>query len=175
MATKDIIYCSEYIFPIKIGWVGFVKKPLLAPLELTIGARERIGADGALVTELDEAALRDSLKALHAKGEVEALTICFVNAYINGAHERRAAEIAAEIFTDLPISISSDVVPEMQEYERTETTVVNSYVRPEVAKYVRNLQAALDDYAEQLNPTTLRFLREAHQADKSCLSLRATQ
>ena len=125
------------------GWVGFVKKPLLAPLELTIGARERIGADGALVTELDEAALRDSLKALHAKGEVEALTICFVNAYINGAHERRAAEIAAEIFTDLPISISSDVVPEMQEYERTETTVVNSYVRPEVSKYVENLQNSL--------------------------------
>ena len=122
------------------GWVGFVKKPLLAPLELTIGAGERIGADGGVVSKLDEDGLRTDLQALHAKGAVEALTICFVNAYINGEHERRAAEIAAEIFTDVPISISSDVVPEMQEYERTETTVVNSYVRPEVSKYVENLQ-----------------------------------
>tara|TARA_B110000977_G_scaffold101965_1_gene133431 strand:- start:621 stop:2702 length:2082 start_codon:yes stop_codon:yes gene_type:complete len=127
------------------GWVSFVKKPLLAPLELTIGAHERIGADGAVVRSLDEDQLRIDLKILHATGQVEALTICFINAYINSAHEKRASEIAAEIFTDTPISISSDVVPEMQEYERTETTVVNSYVRPEVANYVSNLQAALED------------------------------
>lgn len=127
------------------GWVSFVKKPLLAPLELTIGAHERIGADGEVVAGLDEEQLRTDLKTLHGTGQVEALTICFINAYINGAHEKRAAEIAAEIFTDTPISISSDVVPEMQEYERTETTVVNSYVRPEVASYVSNLQSALDD------------------------------
>ena len=127
------------------GWVSFVKKPLLAPLELTIGAHERMSADGEVVRGLDEEQLRKDLKTLHATGEVEALTICFINAYINGAHEQRASEIAAEIFIDTPISISSDVVPEMQEYERTETTVVNSYVRPEVASYVSNLQAALDE------------------------------
>jgi N-methylhydantoinase A len=127
------------------GWVSFVKKPLLAPLELTIGASERIGADGEVVSDLDEEGLRSSLQALHQKGEVEALTICFINAYINGAHERRAAEIAADVFGDVPISVSSDVVPEMQEYERTETTVVNSYVRPEVSKYVQNLQTSLEE------------------------------
>jgi len=127
------------------GWVTFVKQPLLAPLELTIGAQERIGADGTVVSELNEEAFRRDLKALHEKGGVEALTICFINAYINNDHEKRAQEIASEIFGDVPISISSDVVPEMQEYERTETTVVNSYVRPEVSTYVSNLQAALDD------------------------------
>ena len=126
------------------GWVTYIKSPLLAPLELTIGAVERIGADGAIVTELDEAKLRDSLVALQAKGGIEALTICFINAYINDANEQRAREIASEIFTDVPISISSEVVPEMQEYERTETTVVNSYVRPEVERYVNNLQNALE-------------------------------
>jgi N-methylhydantoinase A len=68
-----------------------------------------------------------------------------VNAYLNGDHERQAAAVAGEIFTDVPISISSDVVPEMQEYERTETTVVNSYVRPEVSKYVENLQNSLNE------------------------------
>lgn len=127
------------------GWVTFVKKPLLAPLELTIGADERIGADGAVVRDLDEAKFREDLKTLRAKGKIEALTICFINAYINNEHEKRAQKIAAEIFDNVPISISSDVVPEMQEYERTETTVVNSYVRPEVSKYVENLQAALDE------------------------------
>ena len=139
------------------GWVSFVKKPLLAPLELTIGAQERMGADGAVVRTLDENQLRKDLTTLRATGEVEALTICFINSYINGAHEHRASEIAAEIFTDTPISISSDVVPEMQEYERTETTVVNSYVRPEVASYVSNLQAALDE--KMGSDTQLSILR----------------
>lgn len=127
------------------GWVTFIKQPLLAPLELTIGAEERISADGNVVRGLNEDKFRTDLKALHAKGGIEALTICFINSYINNEHEKRAQEIAAEIFTDVPITISSDVVPEMQEYERTETTVVNSYVRPEVSKYVKNLQNALDE------------------------------
>lgn len=126
------------------GWVTFVKKPLLAPLELTVGASERIAADGSVVRALDETGLRETLANRMPK-EIEALTICFINAYINGEHERQAREIAQEFFPGLPISISSEVVPEMQEYERTETTVVNSYVRPEVARYVSNLQSALSD------------------------------
>ncbi len=150
------------------GWVSFVKKPLLAPLELTIGAVERIDADGSVSTPLDEDALRTQLSALAAKNEVEALTICFINAYVNSEHERRAAEIAAEFFTDIPISISSDVVPEMQEYERTETTVVNSYVRPEVSRYLNNLQTSLE---ERLGgDTQLSILR----SDGGLASSRAT-
>ncbi|MFT5711621.1 MAG: N-methylhydantoinase A [Glaciecola sp.] len=125
------------------GWVSYVKKPLLAPLELTIEANERMGADGKTVSTLDVQAFRNDLIKLKAKGEVEALTICFINAYVNGEHEKQAKAVAAEIFTDIPISISSDIVPEMQEYERTETTVVNSYVRPQVARYIDNLQASL--------------------------------
>jgi N-methylhydantoinase A len=136
--------------------VTFVKKPLLAPLELTIGANERIAADGSIVRELDEAALRDSLQVEMAD-DIEALTICFINAYINAEHEQRAREIAQEVYPDIPISISSEVVPEMQEYERTETTVVNSYVRPEVARYVNNLQGALNERLG--NDTQLSILR----------------
>ncbi len=151
------------------GWVYFNKKPLLAPLELTIGADERMDANGEMVRELDEAKLRNDLKTLHGKGEIEALTICFVNAYLNGAHEQRAREIAAEIFGDTPISISSEVVPEMQEYERTETTVVNSYVRPEVSQYVYNLQTALDERLG--DDTQLSILR----SDGGLASSRASQ
>ena len=127
------------------GWVTYVKKPLLAPLELTMGANERMSASGETVTPLDEAKLRADLQTLKAKGGIQALTICFINSYMNGSHEQQAREVAREIFTDIPISISSEVVPEMQEYERTETTVVNSYVRPEVERYVNNLQQALED------------------------------
>tara|TARA_R110001592_G_scaffold171422_1_gene409740 strand:- start:5843 stop:7903 length:2061 start_codon:yes stop_codon:yes gene_type:complete len=125
------------------GWVSFMKKPLLAPLELTIEADERMGANGEIVDSLDESSLRVRLEKLKQTGEVEALTICFINSYLNAGHEQRAKEIAGEIFTEIPISISSDLVPEMQEYERTETTVVNSYVRPEVARYVDNLSQSL--------------------------------
>lgn len=139
------------------GWVSFVKKPLLAPLELTIEADERMDANGKIVRELDVAALRQDLLTLKARDEVESLTICFINAYINGENEQQAAAIAKEIFTDIPISISSEVVPEMQEYERTETTVVNAYVRPEVAKYITNLQAALA--LRMGENTTLSILR----------------
>ncbi|MFT7504500.1 MAG: N-methylhydantoinase A [Gammaproteobacteria bacterium] len=70
------------------GWVSFVKKPLLAPLELTIEADERIAADGSIVRELDELSFRRALETLHAKDEVEALTICFINSYLNSSHEQ---------------------------------------------------------------------------------------
>jgi N-methylhydantoinase A len=126
------------------GWVSYVKKPLLAPLELTIEANERMAADGSVVTPLDEEQLRNDLQKLKERGEVEALTICFINAYINGDHEQLARKIARQVFKTLPISISSEVVPEMQEYERTETTVVNSYIAPEVAGYLGNLQTSLE-------------------------------
>ena len=126
------------------GWVSFVKGPLLAPLELTYGIKERTDASGEISIPLDEDHLREQLAQLKAKGEVEALTISFVNSYINNENEVLAAQIASEIFTDIPISISSEVIPEMQEYERAETTVLNSYVRPQVSNYVNNLQSNLE-------------------------------
>ena len=127
------------------GWVSYVKAPLLAPLELTIEADERLDASGDVVSALDEATLRRDLEKLKATGEVEALTICFLNSYVSGKHEVEARAVAQQVFGDVPISISSEVVPEMQEYERTETTVINSYVRPQVSTYVRNMQTSLED------------------------------
>lgn len=138
------------------GWVSYVKKPLLAPLELTVEADERIAADGSVVTPLDTDALRNTLEALHGRGEVEALTICFINAYVNAEHEVAARSIAREIFKGIPISISSEVVPEMQEYERTETTVVNSYVAPEVSTYISNLQTSMQETMGKLQLSILR-------------------
>ena len=127
------------------GWVSYMKAPLMAPLELTIEADERLDAEGKVVKPLDVDALRRDATALADKGEVEALTICLMNSYVNGEHEEQVRDVVQEIFGDVPISISSEVVPEMQEYERAETTVVNSYVRPVVSKYIGNLQASLEE------------------------------
>lgn len=125
------------------GWVIFNKRPLLAPLELTVEADERMDAKGVTVKALDEAKLRASLTLLKAKN-IEALTISLVNSYANGAHEIRVREIAAEVIPGVSISISSEVIPEMYEYERTETTVVNSYIRPVVSRYMESLHRELD-------------------------------
>jgi N-methylhydantoinase A len=127
------------------GWVSYMKAPLMAPLELTIEADERMDAEGKVVKPLDVDALRRDSTALAEKGEVEALTICLMNSYINGEHEEQVRDVVQKIFGDVPISISSAVVPEMQEYERAETTVVNSYVRPQVSKYIGNLQTSLEE------------------------------
>jgi len=125
------------------GWVIYNKRPLLAPLELTIEADERLDAKGKVVKPLDEPLLRKHLGQL-AKKNIEALTVSLVNAYADGAHERRIREIAADVMPGIPVSISSEIMPEMYEYERTETTVVNSYVRPVVSRYIANLHRELD-------------------------------
>ncbi len=138
------------------GWVSYVKAPLLAPLELTIEADERLDASGNVVRPLDEDALKRDLEVLEATNEVEALTICFLNSYVSGVHEVRAREIAQEVFGDVPISISSEVVPEMQEYERTETTVINSYVRPQVSRYISNMQRSLEELMGDVKLAILR-------------------
>ncbi len=124
------------------GWVIYNKSLPMAPLALTIEADERVGAGGEVVRKLDEAKLRRDLKALSKKG-IEALTISLINSFANPEPEQRVGKIAREIMPDIPVSLSSDIVPEMQEYERTITTVANSYVRPKVETYVRNLQKNL--------------------------------
>ncbi len=125
------------------GWVIYNKKPLMAPLEYTVEADERLDARGNVVKALDEDALRVQLATLRGQG-IEAMTVSLVHAYANGAHERRVREICEEVLPGLPVSISSEVIPEMYEYERTETTVVNSYVRPIVGRYIKNLHAEVD-------------------------------
>jgi N-methylhydantoinase A len=120
------------------GWVIYNKSLPIAPLALTIEADERIGARGEVVRKLNTAALKKDLKALGKKG-IEALTISLINSFANAEHEKQVAKIAAQVLPGIPVSISSEIVPEMQEYERTITTVANSYVRPKVQTYVKNL------------------------------------
>ena len=137
------------------GWVIYNKSDPLAPLELTVEAHERIGARGEVVEALDEARLRETLRALSGRG-IEALTVSLINAFANDIHERRVRDIAAEEMPDVPVSLSSEVIPEMQEYERTVTTVANSYVRPVVRTYLHNLES---EFERSMRGARLHVLR----------------
>ncbi|MBS0395779.1 MAG: hydantoinase/oxoprolinase family protein, partial [Proteobacteria bacterium] len=137
------------------GWVIYNKSLPMAPLACTIEAHERVSAKGEVVTPLDEGRLREQLRALKSK-HIEALTVSLVNAYANDVHEKRIKELAREELPGIPVSLSSEVVPEMQEYERTVTTVANSYVRPRVQKYVHNLQAKLKSKTKDVKLHILR-------------------
>ena len=137
------------------GWVIYNKSLPMAPLSCTIEADERVGARGEVVRALDEPALRRSLRGLKAK-KIEALTVSLINSYSNDTHERRIKAIAAEELPGIPVSLSSEVVPEMQEYERTVTTVANSYVRPRVQRYVNNLQTKLGQHSPNVKLHILR-------------------
>lgn len=137
------------------GWVIYNKSLPMAPLELTIEAHERIGARGEIVEPLNEKRLREGLRDL-ARLRIEALTVSLINSYANDAHERRIREIAQQELPGIPVSLSSEVVPEMQEYERTVTTVANSYVRPRVGRYVQNLTAKLRQKSDHVKLHILR-------------------
>ena len=137
------------------GWIIWPKPEPLAALENTIEVPERIASDGTVVLPLDEDETRRRLRALRDHG-IEALAISLINAFANGEHEERIAKIAAEELPGIPISRSSIVLPEMREYERALTTVANSYVQPQVARYVRNLS---DQLAGQGLTAELSILR----------------
>ncbi|PVM71298.1 hydantoinase/oxoprolinase family protein [Caulobacter radicis] len=124
------------------AWIIWPKPEPLAKLEDTVEIKGRIDAAGKEIRPLDEADARAQLTKLKEQG-VEAVTIALMNAYLNGSHERRVAQLAAEILPGVLVSLSHEVLPEMQEYERTLTTVANASVRPVVSKYVKNLRDKL--------------------------------
>ncbi len=153
---KDTLQIARSYVPGGLGgWVIWNKSLPLARLEDTIEADERIDVKGNVLVPLDEKALRRDLKNLAERG-IEALTISLFNAYVSGVHEDRIARIAAEVMPGIPVSTSHATMPEMYEYERTETTVVNSYVRPVVANYVANLQRELKAKMGDVNLQILR-------------------
>ncbi|HET7799098.1 MAG TPA: hydantoinase/oxoprolinase family protein [Humibacillus xanthopallidus] len=137
------------------GWIIWPKPEPLAALEDTVEVIERMAADGSVVTELDEDDVRRQLAKLRGQG-VEALSISFINAYANDAHERRVEELAAQELPGVMISRSSAVLPELREYERTLTTVANAYVQGQVARYVGNLERQLDSSGMDARLSILR-------------------
>jgi len=121
------------------------KPEQLVPRHLRFTVNERLAADGRVLTELDEDGVA-ALASLLRDAGVEAIAIGFLHAYANADHERRAGVILADLLPGIPISLSSEVCPEIREYERLSTTVANAYVRPRMAGYLdalaRDLSAA---------------------------------
>jgi N-methylhydantoinase A len=126
------------------SWIIWPKPQPLAALEDTVTVKGRMDADGNELRPFDEASARSALTILKVQG-VEAITVSLINAYVNGDHEKRMGALAAEILPNVPVSLSHEVLPEMQEYERTLTTVANAAVRPVVSKYVSSLRTKLAD------------------------------
>jgi N-methylhydantoinase A len=114
----------------------------LVPRHLRFEVPERLLPDGSVLRPLDEAAARRVISQLVDAG-VEALAICLLHAYLNPAHERRLAELVRQAAPHLAVSCSSDVVPEIREYERTSTTTANVYVVPLMARYLEDLERRL--------------------------------
>ena len=103
---------------------------------------ERISRDGAVLQAIDLDAVRREVREMKADG-IEALAVCFLHAYRNPVHERAVYDLVRAEFPDLPVSISSDVHPQIHEYERSSTTAANAYVQPLMSAYVRRLDRAL--------------------------------
>jgi N-methylhydantoinase A len=116
-------------------------KPLV-PRRWRLPVPERLDNTGNVLLALDEAAVRAHVLFLRAEG-IESLAIGFIHGFVNPTHERRAAEIVREMWPDLPISLSSEVSPEMREWERFSTTVANAYVQPLMARYLKQLELGL--------------------------------
>ncbi|HMB89109.1 MAG TPA: hydantoinase/oxoprolinase family protein [Methylomirabilota bacterium] len=123
----------------------FIDPPVpLVPRQLRVEVTERVLADGSVLRPLDPVQARAAIAELGALG-MEAIAICLLHAYRNPVHERALAALCAEILPGVPVSCSSDVVPEIREYERTSTTTANVYVMPLMARYLDDLERKLQE------------------------------
>ncbi len=137
------------------GWIIMEKPDPPASLADTREAVERMGPRGETIVEVDEAQVEGIVRDLVESG-VESLTVGLINSYVNPAHEERIGEIVERLYPGFPVTLSAQVLPEFREYERTLTACMNSYVRPKVATYVKDLQAELNGIGATADVNILR-------------------
>lgn len=114
----------------------------IAPRQKRKGATERINANGEIVIPLNEDEVRQAAQDLKKLG-VDSIAICFLFSFQNAAHEIRAREIVREVMPDAHVSISAEVLPQVREFERFSTTLLNAYLSPKLSSYLRRLEARL--------------------------------
>ncbi|RYL92756.1 hydantoinase/oxoprolinase family protein [Sporolactobacillus sp. THM7-4] len=115
----------------------------LVPRYLRVPIKERILADGTEYTPLNEQDVREKVRNLIEEEKIDALAVSFLHSYLNNKHESRVKEICKDMFPNLRVSLSSEVCPEIREYQRTTTTVANVYVQPIVEEYLHRLDSIL--------------------------------
>jgi N-methylhydantoinase A len=120
----------------------YTKPPPFVPRYLRLEAEERVNYKGEVLTPLNEADVRVAVEKMLAEG-VQALAVCLLHAYANPSHELECGEIINEMAPGIPITLSHQITQEWREFERTSTTVLNSYVHPIAQAYLDNLESDL--------------------------------
>lgn len=124
----------------------WVKPERIVPLHFVQEVTERLDATGAVVTEFDEHSAIAAARWF-AERNIDAVGVCFLNAYVNPAHEERMRAVLEHEHPGCAVSISSDVLREYREYERSVTTLVDAFVKPKISRYVSGIRERLDSYA----------------------------
>ncbi len=140
---RDVLELRRLRMP-QLYRLDWAKPPVLIERFLRREVTERISSDGTILVPLDAAEVVQVARSLLQEG-VEAIAVALINCYVNPVHEAAIGKLLRAEFPELPISLSSEILPEIQEYERTSTSVVNAYVQPRVRSYLRSLRKTLDD------------------------------
>ena len=138
---RDVLEMREGLKPERYD-LRLPRPEPLVPRHLRLGVRERIRADGSVETPLDEASLERAVCAL-VRARVESVAVCYLHAWRDDAHERRTREVLREALPGAYVCLSSQVLPQIKEYQRISTTVVNAYVGPLIRGYLEGLEARL--------------------------------
>jgi N-methylhydantoinase A len=157
--------------------IFYDRPPLLVPESRTGEVAERVSSQGEVLLPLDETALRATVRELRAQ-DVASVAVCLLFSFLKPEHEATVRAIIAEEMPGVSISLSSDIVPQIREYYRLSTTVINAYVEPILARYIANLDARLADvrvktpqkYIMQSNGGTATFAASAKKAVATVLS-----
>jgi N-methylhydantoinase A len=140
---RDVVEMREGLKPDRYDLRSPPPEPLV-PRELRFGIRERLRANGEISIPLDSRSLDNALAGIKKSGATS-VAVCFLHAYINSAHESAAVRRLAQALPGIGVSRSSDVLPQIKEYERVSTTIVNAYVEPIVRRYLTSLEARLTE------------------------------
>jgi N-methylhydantoinase A len=138
---RDVLEIRNLRMP-RLYDMSWTKPAPLVARRLRVEVDERINAQGGIDRPLDEASVARAVQFLLGEG-VEAIAVCLLHSYLNPAHEMRVKEIAGRLAPGMTLSVSAEVLPVINEYERTSTTVINAYVRPVVERYLNRLAAEL--------------------------------
>jgi N-methylhydantoinase A len=148
----------------------------IVPRSRCYGVSERVLFTGEVLRPLDEAGARESIAAIRAAG-ITSIAVCLIHSYANPVHEKRIKALIAEIHPEAFVTISSEVLPEYREYERTSTICINAYVMPKVNAYVTHLEASLkemgvasDLYIMQSNGGVIAALTARESSARTALS-----
>src|SRR5438874_407829 len=140
---RDVIEMREGLKPNRYDLRSPPPEPLV-PRERRLGILERLKANGDVLTPLDAKSLDKGIAAIQQSG-ASSIAVCFLHSYLNPVHELAAVQRLAKALSDIDVSRSSDVLPQIKEYERVSTTIVNAYVEPVVRRYLANLERRLTE------------------------------